>query len=58
MLGALLCLEVVGVELMALGIHFDSFGSICAPVPGLLVSLGIDVELEQDGLDIVLIIDS
>ena len=25
--------------------YFDIFGSLCAPVPGLLVSLGIDVEL-------------
>ena len=25
--------------------HVDNGGSLCAPVPGLLVSLGIDVEL-------------
>ena len=48
---------MVGVELIALGMHFGSFGSICAPVPDLLVSLGIDVELLQEGLDIALILD-
>ena len=32
--GALLRLTVVGVELVALGVHFDNCGSICAPVPG------------------------
>ena len=42
---------------MALGMNFDSFGSLCAHVPGLLVSLGIDVELGQEGLDIALILD-
>ena len=26
---------------MSLGMHFDSFGSLCAPVPGLLVSLAL-----------------
>ena len=30
---------------MALGMHFDIFGSLCAPVPGLLVYLEIDFEL-------------
>ena len=45
--GALLCLEVLRVELVALGTHFDNCGSICAPVWGILVSLGIDVELGQ-----------
>ena len=42
---------------MALGMHFDSFGSLCAPVPGLLVSLSIDVELVQEGFDITFILD-
>ena len=42
---------------MALGVHSDSFGSLCAPVPGLLVYLGIDVELGQEVLDIALILD-
>ena len=57
MLGALLCLAVVGVDLMALGVHFEIFGSLRAPVMGLLVSLDIDVELGQEGLDITLILD-
>ena len=42
---------------MAVGIHFGIFGSLCVPVPGLLVYLGIDVELVQEGLDISLILD-
>ena len=42
---------------MALGIHFGNFGILRAPVPGLLVSLGIYVELGQEGLDINLILD-
>ena len=57
MLVELLCLEVVGVESMALGMHFDSFGSLCAPVLGIIVSLGIDIELGKGGLDTALIID-
>ena len=36
--------------------YVDNCGSICAPVPGLLVSLGIDVELGQEGLDNNLVI--
>ena len=40
-----------------LGVHYESFGSLCAPIPGLLISLGIDVELGQEGLDAVLILD-
>ena len=55
--GALLCLEVVGVSLMALGMHSDSCGSLRAPVPGLLVSLIIQVELVQEGLEITLVLD-
>ena len=47
---------MVGVELMALGVYFDSFGSLCDLVPGLLVYLGIYVELVQEGLDIALIL--
>ena len=34
---------------MDLGMQFDSFGSIYDPVPGLLISLGIDIELGQKG---------
>ena len=45
--GELICLEVVGVDLMDLGMYFDSFGSLRDPVPGLIVSLGIAVELGQ-----------
>ena len=37
--------------------HVDSCGILRAPVPGLIVSLGIDVELEQEGLDIYLVLD-
>ena len=57
MLGALLDLAVLGVELMAFGVHFDSFCSICAPFPGLLISLVIDVELVQEGLGISFFLD-
>ena len=52
-----MCLKVVGVELMALVMQFDSFGSLCAPVLRLLFSLGIGVEFGQEGLDISLILD-
>ena len=37
--------------------HFDKLGHLCAPLSGLLVSLGIDVELGQEGLHIVCIRD-
>ena len=37
--------------------HFDNCGSIRAPVPNLLVSLDVDVELVQEGLDITLFTD-
>ena len=47
--GAFLFLEVVGAELVALGMQFENCGSLCAPVPGILISLGIDVELKQEG---------
>ena len=50
-------MEVLGVELVALGMHFDNFGSLHAPVPGLIFSLGIDVELGQEGLYITLVLD-
>ena len=53
----MLCLSFVGVELVALALHFDSCGIIYAPVLVLLVSLGIDVELGQEGLDIALVLD-
>ena len=36
---------------------FDNCGSLRAPVPVLLIYLGIDVELGQEGLDITLIHD-
>ena len=42
---------------MALGIQFDIFGYLCAPVLGLLVSLGVYFKLGQEGLDITLILD-
>ena len=48
---------MVGVEFMALGMNFVNRGSIHSPVPGLLVSLGIDVELVREGLDITLVLD-
>ena len=50
-------MTVVGVELMALGIHFENCGDLRAHVPGLLFYLGIDVELGQEGLDITLVLD-
>ena len=37
-------------KLNSLGMHFYMFGRLCAPVPGLLVSLGINVELGQGSL--------
>ena len=42
---------------MALGMHIENGGSLRAPVLGLLVSLGIDVELGQEGLYINLVLD-
>ena len=42
---------------MALCVYFDSFGSYCYPIIGLIVSLGIAVELGKDGLDISFILD-
>ena len=42
---------------MVLGMHFDSFGSLCVPVPGLLVYLGIDSGLVEEVLGITLILD-
>ena len=38
--------------------HFDRFGCLYAPVPGLLFSLGIYVELEQEGLNVALVLDA
>ena len=43
---------------MALGMHFGSCVSLRAPVPGLIVSLGIYVELGQEGLGITLVLDA
>ena len=37
--------------------NFGNFGSLRAPILGLLVSLGIDVELGQEGLDIAFVLD-
>ena len=37
--------------------HFDKLGHLCAPLLGPLVSLGINVELGQEGLNIVCIRD-
>ena len=45
------------VKLKASGMHFERFGRLYAPVPVLLVSLGIDFELEQEGLHSGLILD-
>ena len=42
---------------MALGIHFDNCGSLCAPVPSLLSLLVIYVELGQEGLGVTLVLD-
>ena len=42
---------------MAFGINFDNCVSLHAPVPVLLVSLGMNVELGQKGLYIVLVLD-
>ena len=41
---------------MSLGMHFENCGIIHSPVPVLLVSLGIDVELVQEGLDTNLVL--
>ena len=45
--GALLFLALVGVELVVLRIHVENGVNLRAPVSGLLVSLGIGVELVQ-----------
>ena len=44
------------VELVALGIHFENCGNLHSPAPGLLVFLGIYVELAQEVLDITLVL--
>ena len=44
-------------KLKALGVHFYRFGFICAPVPVIIVYLGIYVEVGQEGLRVILIID-
>ena len=54
---SLIWLEGLRVELVALGVHFDNCGSPCAPIPGLLVSLVICVELGQEGLIVTLVLD-
>ena len=40
-----------------MGINLDYFGSFHSPVPGLITSLVILVELGHDGLDITLFLD-
>ena len=55
--GSLLCLAVVGVYLLALGMFFDNCGSLCAPVSGLIFSLGNGVESGQEVLYIYLVLD-
>ena len=55
--GAFFYLEVVGVELMALGAHFENWGSLRSPVLCILVSLGIYVELVHEVLDVTLLLD-
>ena len=37
--------------------QFYRFGNLCAPVPFLIVSLGINVEMVQEGLHVILILD-
>ena len=49
-------MEVVGVELLAMGMYFGNCGSLCDPFPGILVYVGIYVELGQKGLDITLVL--
>ena len=55
--GALLCLAVVDLNLVELGMIFWNCGIIYAPVTGLLVSLGLCIELVQERLDINLVLD-
>ena len=50
-------MAVVVVYLMNLGIHFENLDSLSAPVPGLLVSLGVCVGLVHEGLEITLVLD-
>ena len=38
--------------------NFESFGSLCSSFLGLLISLGIDVELGQEILDITLLLNN
>ena len=42
---------------MAMEMQFGYFGSAHAPVLGLLVSLGIYVDMVNEGLDIILVLD-
>ena len=50
-------LEVVGVELMALGKHYENCGSLCAPVLGVLIYLVIYVQKRKEGLGTTLVLD-
>ena len=40
---------------MVMGVHFEYLGSIPAPIPVPLISLGIYVELVHEDLDIILV---
>ena len=42
---------------MDLVVHFGNYDSLRAPVTGLLVYLGIDVELGKEGLNITLVLN-
>ena len=42
---------------MAMEMQFEYFCSAHDPVPGLLVSLGIYVDMVNEGLDIILVLD-
>ena len=53
----MLCLVVVGIDLVDLGMHFYNCGSLNAPVPFLIISLGIDVEFVWEFLEIHLVLD-
>ena len=48
---------MLGVELVALRMHFENWGSICEHFPSILVYLEIDIELGQEGLEINLVLD-
>ena len=45
--GSLLLLSVVGVDLVALGVQFDNFGSLRAPVPDLVFPWGFMLDWDR-----------